>query len=123
MPEGSEIDQQKELARRLREAREFANLSQKFVADETGIPRSAISDIERGERGVGSLELKRLAELYRLPISYFLSDPAVERSSTSEDHVLLALARAASEMTDEEKQEVLRFTLFLQNFERKTSGP
>ena len=38
------------LANRLREEREFANLSQQFVAQQTGIPRSAISDIERGSR-------------------------------------------------------------------------
>ena len=31
------------VARRLREAREFTNLSQQFVSEQTGIPRSAIS--------------------------------------------------------------------------------
>ena len=59
-------DDATELARRLREAREFTNLSQQFVSEQTGIPRSAISDIERGSRRVESLELKRLAELYRM---------------------------------------------------------
>ena len=34
-----------QLARRLREAREFLNISQQFVAEQTGIPRSAVSDI------------------------------------------------------------------------------
>ena len=49
------------LAQRLRDTREYLDLSQQFVSDQTGIPRSAISDIERGERRVDSLELKRLA--------------------------------------------------------------
>lgn len=60
------------LARRLREAREFVNVSQQFVAEQTGIPRTAISDIERGSRRVDSLELKRLATVYRMPVDYFL---------------------------------------------------
>src|SRR5207253_8929829 len=63
-----------QLARRLRDAREFMNLSQQFVSTQTGIPRSAISDIERGSRRVESLELKRLAELYRMPVGYLLGD-------------------------------------------------
>jgi transcriptional regulator with XRE-family HTH domain len=48
-------DDAEQLARRLREAREFLNLSQQFVAEQTGIPRSAVSDIERGSRRVESL--------------------------------------------------------------------
>src|SRR5438034_11779770 len=65
-----------ELARRLRDQRTFLNLSQQFVSEQTGIPRSAISDIERGSRRVESLELKRLAELYRMPVGYLLGDVA-----------------------------------------------
>lgn len=110
-----------ELARRLKEAREFANLSQQFVAEQTGIPRSAISDIERGVRRVESMELKGLAELYRMPVGYFLGGPENEEALSAvavDDALVSALARAASEMTDADKEEVLRFALFLQNFER-----
>jgi transcriptional regulator with XRE-family HTH domain len=111
----------RKLADRLREAREFANLSQQFVSKQTGIPRSAISDIERGGRRVESLELKRLAELYRLPLSYFLTSDADDElaGSAREDPVIKALARAASEMDEKEKSEVLRFALFLRNYERR----
>jgi len=101
----------------LREAREFANLSQQFVAQQTGIPRSAISDIERGSRRVESLELKRLAALYRMPVSYFLGDDD-ELAGETPDPTVQALARAASEMSDDERREVLRFAMFLQNYER-----
>jgi transcriptional regulator with XRE-family HTH domain len=110
-------DESKVLASRLREAREFANLSQQFVAEQTGIPRSAISDIERGSRRVESLELKRLAALYRMPLTYFLGDND-ELAGTAPDPTVQALARAASEMTDGDRREVLRFAMFLQNFER-----
>jgi transcriptional regulator with XRE-family HTH domain len=114
------------LATQLREAREFANLSQQFVSEQTGIPRSAISDIERGTRKVDSLELKRLAELYRMPISYFLGDDVDDEiasaSGDRNDPLLTALARATSKLTDGEKTEVLRFALFLERFERKNSS-
>lgn len=119
-----EPDDAQELARRLRESREFVNLSQQFVSQQTGIPRSAISDIERGTRRVESLELKRLAELYRMPVDYFLgNDPSDELAGGPSDPTVQALARAASEMGDDEKEEVLRFALFLQNFERRGSAP
>jgi transcriptional regulator with XRE-family HTH domain len=111
-----------ELARRLREAREFLNLSQQFVSEQTGIPRSAISDIERGERRVESLELNRLAQLYRMPVDYFLgNDPTEVAGATATDATIQALARATSEMDERAKSEVLRFALFLQNFNQKAS--
>ena len=114
-------DDAQTLARRLREAREFVNLSQQFVAGQTGIPRSAVSDIERGTRRVESLELKRLAELYRMPLDYFLGRESDEdlAGSPDDDRTVQALARAAREMSPGEKEQVLRFALFLQNFERR----
>lgn len=121
---GSASSEGELLASRLREVREFINLSQQFVSEQTGISRSAISDIERGARKVESLELKRLADLYRMPVGYFLGseirEDDLERASL--DPTISALARAASEMSEDERQEVLRFALFLQNFERKPGG-
>ena len=58
-----------ELARRLREARELASVSQQAAADHVGIPRTAITQIEAGNRLVSTLELSKLAELYRRSIS------------------------------------------------------
>jgi transcriptional regulator with XRE-family HTH domain len=116
-------DESQQLARRLREAREFMNVSQQFVSEQTGIPRSAISDIERGSRRVESLELKRLAELYRMPVAYLLGDTSPEEAELAgapgPDPTMEALARTAAEMSDKEREEVLRFALFLQNFERR----
>jgi len=114
--EGRPSDAQ-ELARLLREQREFLNLSQSFVAEQTGIARSAISDIERGTRRVGSLELKRFAELYRMPVSYFLGqDDELDGASNP---TVKALARAAGDMTEEDRNEVLRFARFLGNYKRQ----
>ena len=70
----SQETESQQLAKRLREVREYLNLSQQFVADKTGIPRSAVSDIERGARKVDSLELRKLARLYMYPVGYFLGE-------------------------------------------------
>ena len=69
-----EIDRQ-DLARRLKEAREYLELSQDEVAGALKVPRSAISLIETGQRRVEALELQRLAEIYQRPIGYFTGKP------------------------------------------------
>lgn len=105
---------QTSLAARLRETRAYLNLSQQFVSEQTGIPRSAISDIERGMRKVGSLELSKFSRLYRFPVSYFLGETVA--GSPGDDATIHALARAASDLTEEDKHEVLRFATFLRNY-------
>jgi transcriptional regulator with XRE-family HTH domain len=111
---------QKALGKRLREAREFLNLSQQFVADQTGIPRSAMSDIERGVRKVDSLELQRFSDLYRFPVGYFLGEAGEEAGSTPEN--LRALNRTARDLTTKDRQELLKFALFLQHFRKAEPG-
>ena len=94
------------LATRLREVREYLGLSQQYVADKTGIARSAVSDIERGLRKVDSLELRKLARLYMYPIGYFLGEEEA-------DEEVRALARAVTALTDDDRAEVVRFAQFL----------
>jgi transcriptional regulator with XRE-family HTH domain len=100
-----------ELAKRLREVREYLNFSQQFVSERTGMPRSAISDIERGERRVSTLELKRLANLYGYRSGYFFG----EEEQGELDGAALAMARGASELCEEDQQEVRRFIELLRN--------
>lgn len=97
-----------ELARRLRETRAYLNFSQQYVSDQTGLARSAISEIENGRRRVDSLELKRLARLYGYPTAFFLGDdePVAEETVT-------ALARLVDDMSERDRQEVLRFASYL----------
>jgi len=63
------------LSRNLRLAREQASLSQETVAKQTGIPRTALSDIENGNRGVSAVELWALAGLYTVSIDSLLDAP------------------------------------------------
>lgn len=78
-----------ELARRLRQARELSSVSQQTAAEEIGAPRTAITQIEAGNRAVSTLELTRLASLYGRSVTWFLSD------APEEEDVLVALHRAA----------------------------
>ena len=100
----------KRLADRLRGTRDYLGMSQQYVSDSTGIPRSAISDIERGERRVDSLELKKLARLYTRPVSYFLAE---EEDADLGEHALAGLPRALVGLTDGDRQEVLNFAQYL----------
>jgi transcriptional regulator with XRE-family HTH domain len=100
-----------ELARRLREVREYLNYSQLYVSERTGLPRSAISDIERGARRVSTLELKRLASVYGYRAAYFLGEEAAGEL----DGPATALARDASELSPEDQLEVQRFITLLRN--------
>ena len=102
----TEETESEQLAKRLRGVREYLNLSQQFVADKTGIPRSAVSDIERGARKVDSLELRKLARLYMYPVGYFLGE------EEAGDDVRM-LARAVTDLTEDDRAEVVRFAQFL----------
>ena len=70
---------QAELGRRLREARELCGSSQQEAAVAIGAPRTAITQIEAGNRAVSTLELTRLAKLYRVNVThFFFEDEEVE---------------------------------------------
>ncbi|WP_411093529.1 helix-turn-helix domain-containing protein [Streptomyces sp. 049-1] len=98
------------LGERLKKTRDYLNMSQQFVSDNTGIPRSAISDIERGERRVDSLELKKLARLYRQPVAYFLAE---EEDADAGEYALAGLPRALAQLADGDQKTVMEFAEYL----------
>jgi len=104
---------QRRLAELLREAREYLGLSQQFVAEHTGIPRLAIGAIENGKRKVEALELEALARLYRHPITHFLDNA---EHALGEPATVRALAREARELTEGDRDQVLRFARFLKSY-------
>lgn len=63
---------QQELGQRLRAAREAIDLTQDRVGEHVSLSRSAIAQIELGNRAVSSLELDRLARLYGREMGDFL---------------------------------------------------
>src|SRR5581483_2816588 len=108
--QGLEERESKLLGERLKRVREYLNYSQQFVSDRTGIPRSAVSDIERGERKVDSRELKKLARLYSYPVAYFLD---ADEDAVVGTHAIRAMARALTPLNEAERQQVIQFAEFL----------
>jgi transcriptional regulator with XRE-family HTH domain len=104
------------LTRRLKEAREYLELSQDEVARWLNLPRSAISLIEAGQRKVDAIELKKLAEIYQRPIGYFTGE---EGAPAPLPEAVQHLARAAAKLTDQDREELLRFAQFLQSKARR----
>lgn len=93
---------------RLRDARLAIGLTQSDTASALGISRPSVAAIEKGTRKVTGLELRRLARLYRRSVGWLLGDD--EEDSVDTDAVL---HRATAELSDEDKQQVLRFAQFL----------
>jgi len=105
---GSEANERTAFGLRLKEAREYLELSQDEVARELGIPRTAISLMESGQRKVEALELQKLARLYEKPVGYFTGDATIE-VPTRIQH----LARTARSLSSKDQQELTRFAEYL----------
>lgn len=79
------------LAMRLKKARNHANLTQDDVAGALALPRTAVVQIESGNRAISTLELAKLAPLYSRTIGSFFD----ETESDTEEDAMVALFRAA----------------------------
>ena len=77
-----------ELSRRIRTAREACGLTQEQAAENLGVSRSAVVQIEQGKRSVSSLELDRLAHLFGRDIREFVADSFEEADSLAVGEVL-----------------------------------
>ena len=106
---GGQADDIQALARRLRESREYLGLSQEAVAERLGVPRASVSAMEAGKRKVSSMELRDLARLYRTSIEQLLGE------EPEQDPVVGALYRTARNLTQEDREQVLRFAEFLRS--------
>ena len=109
IPVADNVDR-RELRERLRRSREYLGLSQGEVASFLGIPRSALSNIETGQRRVDALELKQLAELYRQSVGHFTGENPVEEGIPDD---LAHLARAARALSHQDRGELNRFAEYL----------
>ncbi len=62
----------------LRRRRESLGLSQQVVANRMGVPRTYISDIERGRHSVSLGQLDRFSEALKCKPALLLEDPPTE---------------------------------------------
>lgn len=106
-----ELDRQR-LGERLREARKYLGLKQEEVAAYLKIQRTALTDIENGQRRVEAIELTRLAKLYKQPVSYFTGED-VEAAALPPS--VAHLARQAAALSDTDREELGRFAEYLRS--------
>lgn len=92
---------------RLREARLAVGLTQADTATALGISRPAVAALEKGTRKVSGLELRRLSRLYQRSVGWLLGD---DTEPVATDAVL---QRATAELSQHDKEQVLRFAQFL----------
>ena len=116
-PDPSDGDR-KALGERLRQAREYLGYSQDQVSTLLGIPRSALSLMETGQRKVEVLELKRMAVLYKRPVSHFTSEGEDEVFGADVRH----LARKVAELSEDDRKEVDQFADFLRARKKAKEG-
>lgn len=110
-PQGDEAIARQRLGQRLRDARKYLGLKQEDVATYLKIPRTALGDIESGQRRLEAIELTRLAKLYKQPTTYFTGeDVAGAEMSPGVAH----LARKAAELSEKDREELNRFVEYLQ---------
>jgi transcriptional regulator with XRE-family HTH domain len=105
-----ETDRWQQIGDRLRQAREYLELRQEEAALAVGLSRSALSLVENGRRKVDAVELARFAEVYRQSIEALTG--TAESKPLPES--VQALARAATELSADDRSELLRFAEFLQ---------
>lgn len=114
-PSGSQPNEHRVVGARLRDARQATGLTQAEVAEALGMSRPTLAAVEKGTRKITGLELRRLARLYQRDIAWLLGE---------EDHDVTAgsaLHRATANLSDGDKEQVLRFAEFLAA-QRRTEG-
>ena len=100
----------KRLGEKLRDSRKYIGLNQEDVAQYLKIPRTALGEIENGQRKVEAIELTRLAKLYKQPVSYFIDEEGASADLSAE---AAYLARQAAELSPQDRDELNRFVAYL----------
>ena len=109
-PRAQDETERRRLGEKLREARKYLGLKQEDVAAYLNLPRTALVDIESGQRRVEAIELTRLAKLYKQPVSYFTGEDATAAALPAS---VAHLARQAVELSDQDREELSRFAEYL----------
>jgi transcriptional regulator with XRE-family HTH domain len=117
--QASDEEERRQLGDRLREARKYLGLKQEEVATYLKIPRTALTDIENGQRRVEVIELTRLAKLYRQPAAFFTGE---DEASANLPVDVAHLARRAADLSPEDRDELGRFAEYLRTRARAGQG-
>jgi len=97
----------KEIGRRLRQARLAENLTQDGLAKKLGISFQQVQKYENGSNRVSASRLFSIAKVLKLPVTYFFDEiegPGSAAAATAEDSALpdrvIRVARVLSEIPD-----------------------
>lgn len=107
----NDVENQAELASRLRFARESAGLTQGQVAKLLSLHRPTISEIEAGRRKVAAAELSKLADVYGVPVDWLLSGGAGR--DDLDDSLVEMAARELSKLKKEDFERVMKVVRML----------
>lgn len=90
---------------RLRNARERLSLSQEYVAKYLGVTRTAVTQMENGNRKISGDELEKLCRLYGISADYALG---IKSEMTSSE----IFTRSFESLPDNDKMEILNLIEF-----------
>ena len=97
---------------KLREAREKLSLTQEYVAKYLGVPRTAIVQIENGNRKISGEELAKLCRLYGVSADYILGN--INDLAMTE-----VFARSFDSLSEIDKQEIINLIQFKKQMKLK----
>ena len=83
--------------------------TQKGLAEELGITRSYLGDIESGRTKPNKELLKKIADFFNVGIDYFNNDETYNRSANDiKDHDIRRIERAREKMNPEQKERMMK---------------
>ena len=109
-----------QIAKRLKEARKLAGLSQGHVAKMLGLHRPSISEMEAGNRRVSADEIAQLAEIYDVSVAWLLGK-APEALDAQDPRLELA-ARELSKLKPEDLEHLLKLLAAMRTDSDATGG-
>lgn len=95
----------KQIADKLKLARDLSGLSQSQAAKILHLSRPTISEIEQGRRNVSGTELKQFSDIYDVDINWILSES--EENDDINNKIQLA-AREISKMSDKDADKLFK---------------
>ena len=95
----------KNLAEKLKDARLRLGFSQAYVAKCIGIGRSAVTQIELGNRKISAEAIQKFCQLYHVSADYLPNQDSMEAKQ-------IVFARGFEELNENDQQEILNLIAF-----------
>lgn len=107
---------------KLKELRQRAGFSQKYVALTLGVTPSVVSQWETGLKEPSKENLRKLSDLYGVPVSYIMNELTIG-NFTAEENQLLMLYRKLNLTGQKRALETLQLFVHLPEYQEKDIEP